>query len=89
MFLSVCYLHDGQEDLEGDPVVGPVLVDQLLHLRLGGVLAQGPHHVTYNQCCRSRSGRIRTFLAGSGNLNTKLDPDLTSFFTQQLTFNSF
>ena len=31
-------LHDGQEDLEGDPVVGTVLYHQLLHLTLRWVL---------------------------------------------------
>ena len=40
------YLHNWEEDFECDPIVGPLLVDQLLHLGLGGVLTQGPHHVT-------------------------------------------
>ena len=34
------HLHDGEEDLEGDPVVGPVLHHQLLHLALRGVLGE-------------------------------------------------
>jgi len=38
-------LHDREEDLEGDPVVGAVLVDKLLHLRLGRVLTKGSHHI--------------------------------------------
>jgi hypothetical protein len=45
--IALNYLHNGQKDLKGDPVISPVLVHQLLHLRLGGVLAQGSHHITY------------------------------------------
>ena len=49
--VRVPLLTDGREHrqkhLERYPVVGPVLMlhHQLLDLRLGGVLAQGPHHV--------------------------------------------
>jgi len=39
-------LHDWKEDLEGDPVVGTVLVHELLHLGLRRVLPQGAHHVS-------------------------------------------
>lgn len=39
------HLEDGEEGLEGDPLVGAVLVDELLDLGLGRVLAEGAHHV--------------------------------------------
>ena len=38
-------LEDGQEGLEGDPLVGAVLVDELLDLGLGGVLSERAHDV--------------------------------------------
>jgi hypothetical protein len=43
------YLHDGQEDLERNPIVSPMLVNQLLNLRLGRVLTQSPHHIPCNK----------------------------------------
>ena len=41
------YLHNWEEDFECDPIVGPLLVDQLLHLALSGVLTQGTQHLTH------------------------------------------
>ena len=38
-------LHDRQEDFKGDPVVGPVLVDQLLDLWLGRILSESTHYI--------------------------------------------
>lgn len=40
-------LIDGQEHLERDALVGLQLVGALLHIRLGGVLAQGPQALAH------------------------------------------
>lgn len=40
-------LVDGQEDLERNALIGLQLVGALLHIRLGGVLAQGPEALAH------------------------------------------